>query len=70
MPGGPADRHRRAAQPRVEQQVTRPLAGGDVDVVGVRVVDHDVGGVVGLDLGRQVRVDLNAVVPVLGLDGE
>lgn len=39
-------------------------------LVGVGVVDHDVGGVVSLDLGRQVGVDLDAAVDVLGLDGQ
>ncbi len=37
--------------------------------LGISVVDHDVGGVVALDLGREVRVDLDAVLDVLGLDG-
>lgn len=41
----------------------------DSVLVGVGVVDHDVRRVVGLDLGRQVRVDLDAPVDVLRLDG-
>ncbi len=56
-------------------QLGRPkLVGGaqagDGVLVGVGVVDHDVGGVVGLDLGGEVGVDLDAVVDVLGLDGQ
>lgn len=39
-------------------------------LVGVCVVDHDVCGIVRLDLGRQVRVNLDAVVHVLRLDGQ
>lgn len=38
--------------------------------IGVGVVDHNVGGIVCLDLGRQIRVDLDAVVHVLGLHGK
>lgn len=51
-------------------KVGRTPQARDGVLVGVGVVDHDVGRVVGLDLGRQVRVDLDAVVDVLGLDGE
>ena len=43
---------------------------GDGVLVGVGVVDHDVGRVVRLNLGREVGVDLDAVVKVLLLDGE
>lgn len=51
-------------------KVGRCAQTGDGVLVGVRVVNHDVGSIVGFDLGRQVRVDLNALVDVLGLDGE
>lgn len=51
-------------------EVRRRPQPRDRIAVRVRIVDHDIGRVVRLDLRRQVRVDLDVIVHVLGLDGE
>lgn len=51
-------------------EIRRCPQTGDGVLVGIGVVDHDVGGVVCFYLGGQVRVDLDALVDVLRLDGE
>lgn len=47
----------------------RPQAGNGI-LIGVGIIDHNVGRIVNLDLGRQVRVDLDAVVDILGFDSQ
>lgn len=38
--------------------------------VRIRVVNHDIRRVIGLDIGSEIRVDLYMVIHVLRLDGE
>lgn len=51
-------------------KVRRRTQTGDCVLVGIGIVDHDVGGVVGFYLGGQIRVNLNALVNILGLNGQ
>lgn len=51
-------------------KVGRRTQACDGILVAVDVVDHDVVGIVDLDLRGQIRVDLNVVVHVLGFNGE
>lgn len=50
-------------------KIRRAAQAGDGVRLGIGVVDHDVCRIVALNLGRQVCVDLDAVLHVLRLDG-
>lgn len=50
-------------------EMSRSTKGGDRILLGTNILNDDVRHVVFLDLGRQVDVDLNAVLGVLLLNG-
>ena len=51
-------------------KVCRCPQSGDGILLGVCIVNHNVGGIVGLDLGREVGVDLDQMANILRLDGQ
>ncbi|KAK5630381.1 hypothetical protein RRF57_006096 [Xylaria bambusicola] len=50
-------------------EVGRTPQARDGVFIGVGVIDHDICRVIGLNLGGEICVDLNAAVDVLRLDG-